>query len=666
LQAARLTWIHEEAERWILWIPVFIGAGVLLYFHLDYEPAYYTGLSVLSLTAGSVLFWKRTPLLRAILLVIFLIALGFTAAQFQRWRVDAPTVKREMFGTTITGRLEQVSATPEGTKIILAEPTISYLKPEQTPRKIKLSLKQRQPELRPGQKVQLKGGLFPLPEPALPGGFDFARYFYFQQIGAVGYVQGPVSVLEDLPDSSLQTRLANARYRLSTYFRELMPGDAGAIAAALVVGDQAGISEATQEKMRVSGLAHMLSISGLHLGLVAAILFIFSRTPLLLVPTFALRFPIKKWAAGISLLGTFGYLALAGFPVAAERAFVMAALMLGAIILDRRVMSMRSLALAAIIILLWTPESLLGPSFQLSFAATLAIVALYEAAIDRPWVSRWRSGILGRFISYFAGILAVSLVAGLATAPFTIFHFNQFSVYQLLANLLASPIMSFLIMPASVLIVCLKPFGTVADFLVPFLEKGINWILAITEWVSQLPHAAAFVPAPSQIGILLISLGLIWFCLWLGRWRWAGIVMMLAGLATILAARLPDVLISEQAQQIAVRTENGYTMLKGGTNNFNASLWQEALGIEAWEASDIRCSLEACSWVINDNTLTWLKRREAVQDECGLAEVLIADFYYRCDLGHSVMRPYQATSIVLDNNEIAIRKASSYLMRRRD
>jgi competence protein ComEC len=665
----------QERERWLLWLPVMMALGVLLYFALPTEPPRYAGLQMLLLASPLGWFTRKRLVLRVLMIGIAAMAVGFAAVQWQKAREGAgQPLTKPIFFTTLTARVAEVIDTEAGMKLVLENPVMekSFRSPAHPLKKIRLNFRKRDMRLQTGQEIRVRAGLFPLPQPALPDGYDIARHFYFQGIGAVGYGILPVEILKPATRSDAAEQFVQMRQRLSRLIRAEIPDvAAGAIADSLITGEQTAIPKDIRQALSVAGIAHILSISGLHLSIIAAILFGSLRWFLVLIPAVALHFPIKKIAACGALAGAAIYLALAGFPVAANRSFVMVALVLGAVLLDRQVLSMRSVALAAIVILLWTPESLLGPSFQLSFAATIAIVACYESyrrhSQAGDWfVDRW----LMKGWNYVGGIALTSLIAGLATTPFVILHFNQMTLYHILTNLLIAPLLSVVVMPAALLAVLLLPLNMAAPAFF-LLEWGVKQIITIAVWVADLPFAVSFVPSFPLWGIALISFGGLWFCCWLGRWRWLGAPFFLMGLLSLATVRLPDVVIAPLASQIAIRnaTDGGYAMVKGSTRNFTAGLWLKSLGIKEFsplaDNPALRCDGMGCTALLGDTSLAILLRRDATED-CSASEILIADFYLRCPTRpqRAILRPAAATAIWLTNQpKPIIKTASSYIMR---
>ncbi len=663
------TALLEEQERWLLWLPVAMGCGVFLYFRLEKEPSQYAGLAMLILTFPALWRWRRFPLLRAVLLAAFGLGLGFSAVQWQAKRVAAPVLEKPIRFTTLQGHLTQVIDTEDGMKLVIDNPVMQKNEYHTVlPKRIRLNLRKADDTLQAGQEIRLRAGLFPLPQPALPGGYDIARHFYFQGIGAVGYGLAPVEIVKEANLNGAEEWLNDLRHRFSRKIREEIPGAEGTIADALITGEQSAIPKEIREAMAVAGIAHILSVSGLHLSLVAGIMFAALRFLLVLLPGVALRYPVKKWSALGALLGSFSYLALSGFQVAANRSFVMVALVLCAVLLDRQVLSLRSVALAAILLLVWTPESLLGPSFQLSFAATAAIVALYEVYSCKPLSNRFHDWWLVRPWFYLAGIALTSLVAGMATTPYVILHFHQLTIYHILTNLLTAPILSLLVMPAGLLVVLGMAVGCAGPFLA-VMQWGIGKIIIIAQWVADLPLAVSYVPSFPDWGIACFTFGALWLCCWRKRWRFAGIPLMVLGMLSLLTSPMPDVVVAPLGEQVAIRMEDGnYTMVKGGTRNFVAQIWQESLGVKEFVSpikdKRLKCDSEGCIANINEHSLAVPATRIAAAEDCELSEITIADFYMDCP-GNSLRfsRPKAALALWLRDEKPRVRKAQSYIER---
>jgi competence protein ComEC len=543
--AARWLWRQaaEERERWVLWIPVFIGAGVAVYFGLASEPPGWFGAAGLAVAVVARSVLRRWPLPAVAATCLALAFLGLAAAQLRVTLVSAPLLSREIGKATVEGRVCDVGLQPHGYRLYLDDVTITGVAPEAMPQRVRLRVGSRFSSAQIGDRIAVTARLGPISAPVAPGAFDFQRDVFFERIGAVGFAFGAPRPLPSAAGGNwlqaLPCRLSALRLTIAERIRAVLPGDTGAIGVALITGDQGAISKPTMQLMRDSGLAHLLSISGLHIGLVAGILFISLRRALCLIPRVALYHPIKKWGAIAAFAGTLFYVLLAGAPVPAVRAFIMTSMFLLAVVLDRTAISLPPVAWAAVAVLLVSPEELIGPSFQMSFAAVVALVAAYEAT--QTWRLHWRAqaGWGRRAALYLIGSVFTSLIATLATGPYSIYHFNRIAAYGVFANMTAVPLTGLWIMGWAVLAVILMPFGMEELALIP-MGWGINGIIAIAGDVASLPNAVSVVPAMPVAGLATITIGGLWLCLWQHRWRLAGVPVIVAGLATIMFTRAPD------------------------------------------------------------------------------------------------------------------------------
>ncbi|KAB2848414.1 MAG: ComEC/Rec2 family competence protein, partial [Hyphomicrobiaceae bacterium] len=486
--------VEAEQDRWFLWLPVLVGAGIALYFALPIEPHWTAAAAVLLAAAGMVLVAGRDSLARLTSLAMLALAVGFATAQMRALLVAAPVLDRDFPNAIVSGFVELIE--PQGTRgqrLTIRTLAVGGVPPRSVPYRIRVRARTPDRSLRVGDAVELRGRLGPPPPPALPGDYDFARRAWFLGIGGVGFVHGRIVRMSDPPrlpvDIWLRSYIEKARAELNASIAEALPGSRGQIATALITGDQGGIAPQDLKALRESGLAHILSVSGLHMAIMAGALFWGMRLALAAIPAVALRYPVKKWAAVGGIAGAYVYFLTSGAAVATERSFIMITLMLAAVILDRRALSLRNVALAGFLILLYKPESLLDVSFQMSFSAVVALIAVYEAANPFDW-AKGRPGRLA--IVFVGGIGLTTLVAGFASAPFAAYHFNRFVDYGLLANLLAAPLSNFWIMPCAVLAMFLMPLGLEALGLVP-MGWGIAVMNAIAHFVAGLPGAVQLV-----------------------------------------------------------------------------------------------------------------------------------------------------------------------------
>jgi competence protein ComEC len=399
--------------------------------------------------------------------------------------------------------------------------------------------------------------------------------------------------------------------------------------------------------VRDAGLAHLLAISGLHVGLVTGLIFLVVRALLALAEPLALRWPIKKWAAAVALLGAFGYLLLAGATVPTQRAFLMTGLILLAVMLDRVAITLSLVAWAAFVVLLTAPESLLGPSFQMSFAAVVALVSVYEAA--RGPLGRWRTQAPWprRLLLYAVGVALTTVVAAGATSPFVAYHFNRLATYGLAANLLAVPLTALWIMPCGVLALLLMPLGLEALALQP-MGWGIARLIAIAETAAGWPGAVRTVGAMPESALVAIALGGLWLCLWSRPWRWLGLAGIAGGLFAAALAQPPDALVSENGKLLAVRDAEGALLLSSKrAEKFTAGIWLRRNGGGApqpWPESGaasadgrLACDALGCVLHAEGHVVALVQDGRALAEDCRRATLVVATVPVRRACGAAVI-----------------------------
>ena len=550
------------------WVPVFLGIGICIYFQVLFEPS--VSWLMASAGAGSVglwLYWRSGSALAPIICALSMVALGFALAGTRAHTVSGPVLDWRYYGP-VTGRVVGIDRSAnDALRITLDQVWLNRVDPGKTPTRVRLSLHSKTLGLapEPGMIVMTTGHLGPPGGAVEPGGFDFSRHAWFLRLGAVGYTRVPL-VLWENPDGSqpvFRTRMA-----LSSRIQAALPGAIGGVATAIITGDRSAIPQDVLQALRDTNLAHLLAISGLHMGLVSAFVFGALRLALLLSPI-GLRWPIKKIAAGGALVVAAIYLALSGGNVATERAFVMVAVMLLAVMCNRRAISLRAVALAAVIVLVLRPEAILGPGFQMSFAATTALVAVFgairDSAQDLP-KHRVARGV--------ASVVLSSTVAGAATAPFAMAHFNQIAQYGLLANLASVPLMGVLVIPAAVFAVMSMPLGFESLGLT-FIGFGLNWILGVAQTIEGWQGAVRSVMTPQTVVLPLITLGALMIVLWTGRLRWIGLVPFAAAVMLWANAERPDILVAEGGTLVGVMTPEGRALSRAKGSSFVAKVWLE-------------------------------------------------------------------------------------------
>ncbi len=555
------------------WAPVFYGLGIALYFALRVEPtAVHWTLVGLGIVLTTLVAWRAREAARPLIVACLIALVGFGVAGSKAHRVAEETLSFRFYGA-IEGRIVKVDrSASDALRLTLDRVRLQDVPPARTPARVRVALHGEQGfvEPEPGVTVILTGHLSPPGGAVEPGGYDFRRQAWFQRLGAVGYTRTPVLALAPHDGRAWELWVYRLRMRMSRAVQEALPGPVGGFASAITTGDRSGISEESYDALRASNLAHLLAISGLHMGLLTGFVFATLRFGLAAVPGVALRFPAKKIAAiGALLAGAF-YLVLSGGNVATERAFIMVGVMFGAVLADRRAVTLRAVAVAALIVLTLKPEALYGPGFQMSFAATTALVAVYGAfRMHGLSPNRWP-----RWLRLVGGVAVSSLIAGLATAPIGAAHFNQVPHYGLVANVLSVPLMGLVIIPGAVLAALLAPLGLHWIGLA-IMAPAIRWILAVAETVSGWNGALSFVVAPGPVVLPLLALSAIWVVLWQGQGRWAGVPLACAALFLWSGAERPDVLVSQTGGLIGVMTEEGRALSKARGDGFAAESWLE-------------------------------------------------------------------------------------------
>ncbi len=583
--------VNLELERGaaFLLVPVLLCVGAVAYFAADAEVGWAPILSSASLlTAGAWLARAFAPA-RYALLALLLIVAGVAAGKIETWRAGTKVIGGEIT-TRVTARVETIEKRDSGrvrltlTVLDTERPKLRY-----QPDRVRLTARAVPQGLEPGMVVTGLARLAPPLGPLRPGSYDFAFESYFDGIGANGFfLKAPELVLRGSPPSvgqRLNAWIERKRIDLAERIRGHIGGPEGEIAAALVAGVRAGIPEEVNETLRITGLAHVLSISGLHMALVAGVVIGSLRLCFAAVPGYASSRSVRKYAAVGALAALAAYLLISGSQVAAERSFLMIAVMLIALIFDRAALTMRNLAIAALLIILVSPHEVVGPSFQMSFAATAALVAAYawwaERRAGMPHVNpatRSRPARIVRTVAIYAvGLAATSLIAGAATGIFGAWHFQRVSPLGLVANLAAMPVFSVIVMPAAVAGMVLMPFG-LDGWAFGVMGQGLSLALSIAGWLAERTPIDAIGAIP-LLSVVLLSIALVPLTLaTTGPMRLAAIPFLLAGFVTIGLRDPPDALVSEDGRLIGMRTEGGLLAVnRNRPNTFTTEDWLRAL-----------------------------------------------------------------------------------------
>lgn len=620
--------LEAERERLGLWLPVASGAGIAAWFTLP-AAMYWAGLLFLlggGLLCGLLIGWhSRTGRMAAI--GFCAMALGLLLIWARALWVAAPILAGPVT-TAFSAEVEAVEPLPakDQTRLILRPQAREDLPP-----RIRVTLAGKAGTgIVPGERIGLRARLMPPPTASLPGSYDFAQRAWFDRIGAVGTVLGDVS------------RSANAgrggqpvRARLSAHIHDRIAGSPGGIAAAFVTGDRGAISSEDEEAMRRSGLAHLLSISGLHVTAVIGFAMFLAMRLLALSRRIALGGYVLPIAAAAGALAGAGYTWLAGAEVPTLRSLIAALLVLVAFLMGREALTLRLVAAGALIVLVWRPESLVGPSFQLSFAAVTAIVALHESRTMQRFMARRQEPIVFRWGRGLAGLLITGIVVEVALAPIALFHFHKAGLYGALANVVAIPLTTFVIMPAEALALAFDSVGLGAPFWW-VTEQALTLLIQLAHRVAEAPGAVATLPRFPPWGFAMAAFGGLWILIWSTRWRWWGAVPLLAGMLVLLVQPRPDLLVTSDGRNIAAAAPGGgYALLRDRAGDFVRDTMNEAAGSDAplgalADLDHVECNPDFCRWMQEGRIILASRGRDRIEGEevaaaCRAADVVISD-----------------------------------------
>lgn len=579
--------LETERRNWFLWLPVALALGALSYFRLEIEPTIISAFIPFAVALVLRKIASKTTVIAVMTGLLVTFTLGMAVAKLRTEWVRAPVLATDTGAVDATGIVELIEPKADkGARITLWLSKLGDFDDALRPARIRVSVRQGYELLSPGDQIRVSVDLLPPPSPAAPGDYDFARHAWFKQLGAVGRAIGPPEIMpHKIADLSFGHRalaeLARIRKAIGDRVRKTLPGETGAIANALITGERNAISEETNEAYRASGLYHILSISGLHMAIMGGAVFFALRFVLALIPAIALRFPIKKWAAVGAIAGAGAYLMISGGAFATVRSFIMITVMFAAILLDRPALALRNVAIAAGIIILFFPESVLDPGFQMSFAAVIALIAGYDG-LTRAFRNKTDGikpgSIASMAVLFVAGIIGSTLLASAAVAPFALYHFHQTQHYAVLANLIAIPACNLIVMPAALATLLAMPFGLEAAPL-SFMAFGISVMNEAANLVANLPGAVGYHPTINDSAFaLIIAGGLIW-ALVSQPIRWLGAAVALAGLAWTPQRTPPDILIGRSADVVAARGSDGrLSALPGRGLDYTLSRWLERDG----------------------------------------------------------------------------------------
>ena len=629
---------EEEQLRFFLWMPVLFGAGISLYFAADREPSLpLTVTLALAITAAAAMLRRHR---RAHLTCVALAAVcaGMASAGLRSASLAAPVIERPRVAT-IQGYIEEIDVRREGARFVLRVAASDEL--ERLPYRVRLTTR-RTPGFEAGAFVELKARLLPPSRAAEPGGYDFARDAWFARIGAVGNVLGRIEEARapEQPGFALAATMAidRARNALAARVDSSVGGDAGAIAAAMVTGKRDLLSETARELIREAGIFHVITIAGVQMTLVAGIFFVGLRRLLALSRTLALHYPIKKWAAAAAIVAAIAYDVMTGSRIGTERALIMTLIMLGAVLLDRRALTMRNLALAALVVLALQPEALLGASFQLSFAAVAGLIAVHEArrvpvhgGLDLPARPR-RRGLGGQRGHGLRDALIATACASAATASFMACDFHELNPYVLVGNPLTLAVIEIFAVPGALVGTLLYPLG-LDGAVWHWVGLGINLIMWLAKLIAALPGARVHLPTFAAFALPFLALAVLSAVIWrTAALRLTAVPFAMIGIAGAFAGPSFDVAVAADGGAIAVREADGHLAVIGPRPSpFAAEQWLRGDGDgreAALAISRDSCDPSGCIARLADGrVIALVLDRSAFAEDCQRAAIVVSPLW---------------------------------------
>lgn len=593
-------WPTTERGRFVPWLPVFMGTGVLCYFALRSEPPLWLGLAAAVPAISGAALLGRYVVSRAAVMALAAAAIGFTAAQFATARAPLqPALPTH--AVIVTGTVRSVEALPEGRRIALDRVQLGGEETLQRWLRIRLKNADTQ-QIGAGDIIRLRAVLRPPMSPAYPGAWDLQRDAWYSGQGGSGYALGTVERIAETRPTGVLSVVQRLRELIAARISAAVPGPAGAISITLLTGITTGIPPPDHDAFRASGLAHLLAVAGLHIGIVMGWTLAFARIAFAASEYASLRWPTKKLAALVALAAGGGYMVLTGMHVPIIRSFAMASLYTVAVLGGRRAISLRGLAAAATVLMLLAPQEVPGVSFQMSFSAVLALISGYE--VLRPALASLHGGSWQRrFALHLTALALTSALAGTASAPFGAYHFGHIQIYFVVANMVAVPITALWVMPAGLIGLLLLPFHIDWLAFVP-MGWGVEAILYVARTTAGWPAATIDVPHMPPWGLALTGLGIAWLGLWRSRLRMFGVPLIAFGLVSPLLVRPPDLMVSADARLIGVRVQDTvYLQATAGSSKFTREAWLQywaagasrSLPIDGEHADGaITCQKDAC------------------------------------------------------------------------
>lgn len=627
--------IFLQRSQFFLWSPVFFAIGIGLYLSLPVEPPIMPSVLLLLcwlFIYGFFLRSKRYMYFPS--MIVLLVMAGFLAGQIRTATVYTPMLDKKINTVEIIATVLAVEELEgaKGQRLLLGQLEIEKLDTDKTPRLVRLSYRAK-PPLAVGQRIKALASLSPPSTPVMPWGFDFRRYMYFQGIGAVGFIFNAPEIMAD-ENGLFSHGVEILRQQAHERIESVMPLREAAVISALMIGKRGAISEEDQQALRDSGLAHILAISGLHVGLMTGAVFFILRLMMAGIPQFALAYPIKKIAAIAAFIAAIIYMVMAGMTIPTQRAVLMSGAVFLAIILDRSPISLRLVSFSALVVLAVAPESIMSASFHMSFAAVAALVGFYDST-RIFWSDLYRrSGKFHHKIQmYFIGVCLTTLIAGTATGIYALYHFQRFAVLGILANFVAVPLMAFVIMPFGLLAIVLTPFG-LDQYAYAVMGFAVTQILVTAHFVANLPFASWTVGAWPLSALVSFTLSGLFLILWKGYGKVLCVPFVIIGCYCLQLQPVPLAMIASSHKLFGFYDSQDLYVNSTRKDKFTRENWERALGLEENSAKLMKrgeglevysCDDEACRLSVDGIKMSVVRDLYALAGECIWADFIIAE-----------------------------------------
>ncbi|WP_353271948.1 ComEC/Rec2 family competence protein [Wolbachia endosymbiont (group A) of Nomada goodeniana] len=689
--------LRNEQYNLILWFPVFQCVGILTYFSLSFEPSCISIFLLLLPTLILIaILYKRYAILCIALIAVLI---GFTASKLRTALVDTQILDKERYVKDIVATVKDINDRGSYKQFLLSvekSPTISKsspvipappfvipvldltqkkkiwipasragMTPDRALDNIRISVRTKvEKGIKIGDQVKLSAKLFPPKIAPSEYAYDFARIAYYQKISATGFATSKITLHKKAEARKFLEYIESFRQYIYENLQQNIKKPHVDIISALLIGKKDGIDQKTMDAIRDSGIAHLFAISGLHLSFVAGLFFVVFRNLFAISETLTLKYNTKKISAFLTILPTTFYLLITGMQISAQRAYIMVILVLVAIMIERKYRGLIAIAFAAAVILIIEPEVILKPGFQMSFSAVLALVASYQINANKLFKIK--------IMKYFVSIMISSVIASLATVPYTIYNFNYFSISGIITNLVAIPIVTLIIIPLGIIYVLLIPLG-IEWIIAPFIERPIDSILYITNAIASLQYLVIPIRTFPASSIIIITLGLLWLCLWERNWRFFGIFFIVLGICFSATYKTPNILVS--SNNIAVKeSDNLLYSLTRKNRNFVVKTWakqngqNQILNHTKYSNPDkrLKCNDYGCIYNKGNNKSVLLAyKKEDISENCDKVDLIIqlSEFDYSvCNtrtIKYTNLKTYGTHSIWLTNRYVKINKVRS-------